>query len=127
MKNTSGQKGCVASCLCEHMQTAENEWKQHRGSAASVMSHWVKGRRQTDLFCEAPCPQKKPQKTPNDHSQHRHDEEAILFADILYPHPHCIQSHGHRHSIVLCPTKNPLTYRPKRIKSKHEKDKRQKQ
>lgn len=64
----------------------------------------VKGRRRTDLLAEAPCPQEKSQKTPNDHSQHRHDEEPILFAHVLHPHPHCVQSHGHRESPVLSAT-----------------------
>lgn len=57
-----------------------------------------RGRRRTDLLCEAPRPQEESQKTPDDHSQHRHDEEPILFADVLHPHPHCVQSHGHLES-----------------------------
>ncbi|TNN59517.1 Membrane protein FAM159A [Liparis tanakae] len=44
-------------------------------------------------------PQEESQKTPNDHGEHRHDEEPILFADVLHPHPHCVQSH--RESAVL--------------------------
>lgn len=69
-----------------------------------VTSQRVKGRRHTDLLREAPRPQEKSQKTPDDHSQHRHDEEPILLAHVLHPHPHCVQSHGHRESPVLSAT-----------------------
>lgn len=90
-----------------------------------MMSQWVRGRRQTDLLCEATCPQEESQKTPYDHGQHRHDEQSILFAHVLHPHPHCIQSHGHHESPVLRPVSHvlPATHKcrqPKAFKSRWE-------
>jgi len=90
------------------------EWKSIKGtgnrspSSGCTTSHGVKGRRPTDLLREAPRPQEESQKTPNDHSEHRHDEEPILFADVLHPHPHCVQSHGHRESAVLASYRQPI-------------------
>lgn len=49
----------------------------------------------TDLLGEATSPQEKSQKAADDHGQHRHDEQAVLLADILHPQPHGVQSHRH--------------------------------
>ena len=57
--------------------------------------------RETDLLCKALGPEEEPQQAPYDHSQHWQDEESILFAHVLHPHPHRIQSHGHDESPVL--------------------------
>lgn len=67
-----------------------------------ITAAWQGGRRGrregvgcTDLLGEAASPQEKSQKAADDHGQHRHDEQAILPADVLHPLPHSVQSHRH--------------------------------
>ncbi|CAB1323977.1 unnamed protein product, partial [Coregonus sp. 'balchen'] len=47
------------------------------------------------------------QQASYDHSQHGQDEESILFAHPLHPHPHCIQSHNHHESLSSSPPLHP--------------------
>lgn len=55
----------------------------------------------SDLLWESPRPQEEAQQTADDHSHDGHDEESILFTDVLHPQPHAVKLHRHHKGPIL--------------------------